>query len=186
MFHMQSGEVKIAEHTKIEISINKHGKSSKESETLFWNVALKVSTINWKLTCKTIHSDTQVIQTVPIGKYTFKHKTVKYRRSSMVLKAIRQKVDQEKWKTKHFLPLKRRREEVVLKPNKLILSTILFQTPSVKVHISGVDLLRTLELSDKLPGQANQWRSLASRHILELKDKTGWKPLEVCIESYLK
>ena len=78
MFHMQSGEVKIAEHTKIEISINKHGKSSKESETLFWNVALKVSTINWKLTCKTIHSDTQVIQTVPIGKYTFKHKTVQY------------------------------------------------------------------------------------------------------------
>ena len=115
MFHMQSGEVKIAEHTKIEISINKHGKSSKESETLFWNVALKVSTINWKLTCKTIHSDTQVIQTVPIGKYTFKHKTVKYRRSSMVLKAIRQKVYQEKRKIRHFLPLKRKREEVVLR-----------------------------------------------------------------------
>ena len=104
----------------------------------------------------------------------------------MVLKAIRQKVYQEKRKTRHFLPLKRRREEVVLKPNKLILSTILFQTPSVKAHISCVDLLRTLELSDKLPGKYNQWRSLASRHILELKDKTGWKPLEVCIESYLK
>ena len=104
----------------------------------------------------------------------------------MVLKAIRQKVYQEKRKTRHFLPLKRRREEVVLKPNKLILSTILFQTPSVKAHMGCVDLLRTLELSDKLPGKYNQWRSLASRHILELKDKTGWKPLEVCIESYLK
>ena len=77
-------------------------------------------------------------------------------RSSMVLKAIRQKVYQEKRKTRHFLPLKRIREEVVLKPNKLILSTILFQTPSVKAHMGCVDLLRTLELSDKLPGKYNQ------------------------------
>ena len=60
MFHMQSGQVKIAEHTFY-----------KKSETLFWNVALKVSTINRKLTCKTIHSDTQVIQTVTRGNYAF-------------------------------------------------------------------------------------------------------------------
>ena len=77
-------------------------------------------------------------------------------RSSMVLKAIRQKVYQKKRKTRHFLPLKRIREEVVLKPNKLLLSTILFQTSSVKAHMGCVDLLRTLELSDKLPGMINQ------------------------------
>ena len=147
---------------------------------------LKVSTSNWKLTCKTIHSDTQVIQTVPIGKYTFKHKTVQYIKIFHGTEGYKAESVPGEVKTRHFLPLKRRREEVVLKPNKLILSTILFQTPSVKAHISCVDLLRTLELSDKLPGKYNQWRSLASRHILELKDKTGWKPLEVCIESYLK
>ena len=32
----------------------------------------------------------------------------------------------------------------------------LFQTSSVKAHMSCVDLLRTLELSDKLPGKYNQ------------------------------
>ena len=42
--------------------------------------------------------------------------------------------------------------------------------------MSCVDLLRTLELSDKLPGRYNQWRSLASRHILELRKKQGGNP----------
>ena len=58
--------------TRIEFNI-KHSKakSSRKSDTLFWDVALKVSTTNWKLTCKTIHSDTQVLHTVPTGKYTF-------------------------------------------------------------------------------------------------------------------
>ena len=96
----------------------------------------------------------------------------------MVLKAIRQKVYQKKRKTRHFLPLKRIREEVVLKPNKLILSTILFQTPSVKAHMGCVDLLRTLELSDKLPG-GHQRRSLASRHILQLRKNQGQSPWQL-------
>ena len=50
-------------------------------------------------------------------------------RSSMVLKAIRQKVYQKKRKTRHFLPLKRKREEVVLRPNK---------TPTVHHIISDI------------------------------------------------
>ena len=126
--------------------------SKKKSETLFWNVPLKVSTSNLKLTCKTIHSDTQVMQTVPIGKYTFKHKTVQYIKIFHGTEGYKAESVPKKRKTRHSLPLKRKRK---VKTQHLLLSTIISDIFSQSSH-GCVDLLRTLELSDKLPGMYNQ------------------------------
>ena len=99
-------------------------------------------------------------------------------RASKVLKAIKAESVSEEERNHTSLSLKWIRMEVNLKPRISYYPPLFQDTFKVKAHMGCVDLLRTLELSDKLPG-GHQRRSLASRHILQLRKNQGESPWQL-------
>ena len=157
-----------------------------EFKNILWKITLSFISVQWAihchqkaltedLTCKNIHSDPQGLPTVLKTQFYLSTENMKYLKSFQGTEGYQGRKCTREERNHTSLSLKWIRMGVDLKPRISYYPPLFQDTFKVKAHMGCVDLLRTLELSDKLPG-GHQRRSLASRHILQLRKNQGEIP----------